>query len=160
MSKCKISGTPINFNTNLPNPEDINTYLAKPDKTIDEHHEEVKNAFNKIKETIDKKYHNIISTSCLLHDIGKTNTIFQDKIRSINEGNSSKITVYHSNKSKNDILKYDGKLKFLAQLVSGHHGIWNNHDEEYENKISPYKIKSSEIETSKLNKYIKSKLKQ
>lgn len=61
---------------------DLNNYLAKKDRTIQEHIDDLLDKLNKLFELgyIDKEIYNITKECCLYHDYGKANLQFQNRI--------------------------------------------------------------------------------
>lgn len=112
--------------------------LAKPDKTIPQHNEEVATAMTQIGQLdlnlpLLAQHINTLIRASRLHDIGKANRIFLSKI--IAKFNK-KVKVYHSNISKNYITAIDNTMEIMAQLVSGHHGIWREDNNTHDGSIA------------------------
>ena len=84
----------------------------------------------------------------MLHDIGKTHKVFQGKIQ---EGVNGGVKVYHSNVSKNLVLSSN---PFLAELVSGHHGIWRGDNHQYEAGEAIENCSKFIVDPAQVNNYV------
>lgn len=120
---------------------DLNKYLAKPDKTIREHTDDLHNNF-KILESyypIPKKTSELVDLAIEYHDYGKVNKHFQERVKSKNKYFNSEVEIAHNLLSlffiDRDNLQ-DKDFYKIAYAVMNHH---QKHD--------PYKSFSSLDET-------------
>lgn len=120
---------------------DLNKYLAKPDKTIREHTDDLHNNF-KILESyypISKKTSELVDQAIEYHDYGKVNKYFQERVKSKNKYFNSEVEIAHNLLSlffiDRDNLQ-DKDFYKIAYAVMNHH---QKHD--------PYKSFSSLDET-------------
>lgn len=108
---------------------DLSKYLAKPDKTIKKHTDEVINELDILKKfgyIQDDRIYQLSKRACELHDIGKINDVFQKRVKSdkkikFNEENEICHNVlslcFFSSKDFEDAKDY----LFVAHAVLNHH---------------------------------------
>jgi len=125
---------------NIFNKDIESTYLAKSDDTggactVRDHCGDVYAKMEELLQIspVQGEYVPLLLAAARLHDVGKFHWIFQSKILKLSNND---LTVYHSNISKNWIMKCLGE-EYLAQLCSGHHGIWRDDNREYDKTIVP-----------------------
>lgn len=112
-------------------------YLAKPDKTIKEHTQELIDSLEIIKKLgyiEDKEVYRLVKLACEYHDLGKANSEFQNRIMAARDGKKLKFNldkeVFHNILSvyminKEDFEEFEDYCR-ICHAVINHHNYCND----------------------------------
>lgn len=109
--------------------------LAKPEKTIIEHSNDLVIQAKKLKELnyIDDEQYKILAKACAFHDIGKNNSEFQERINNNKKKFSPQKEVYHNILSglmlSEKDFENDQEYIDIIHLILNHHHYCNNYEE-------------------------------
>ncbi|MFK4784618.1 CRISPR-associated helicase Cas3' [Fusobacterium sp. MFO224] len=113
---------------------DLNKYLAKPEKTIREHTDDLHNNFKVLKSyyPVPSKISELVDQAIEYHDYGKVNKYFQERIKSKNKYFNSEVEIAHNllslffinrdNMEEKDFYK-------IAYAVMNHHQKYDTYKE-------------------------------
>lgn len=146
---------------------EINNKLAKPDKTIREHTEDLLGELDILKEygyIKDEKIYSLVEKACIYHDIGKINREFQERI---NKSKVKKVKFDENKEIAHNILSiyfiddknFDSKEDYLRVM----HSVLNHHNycntiEVMSNKKELIDSLLKDYDVFKIKKSMKNKL--
>lgn len=146
---------------------EINNKLAKPDKTIREHTEDLLEELDRLREfgyIKDEKIYSLVEKACIYHDIGKINREFQERI---NKSKVKKVKFDENKEIAHNILSiyfiddknFDSKEDYLRVM----HSVLNHHNycntiEVMSNKKELIDSLLKDYDVFKIKKSMKNKL--